>query len=227
MVANEELETVAWDKIIDLFDSKYTCEIYSRQLDALEQIFQQRQSGALVMEFEYLAILLERCLVRALNQREEFVIPCINLMTIMGMPFLRERSFEEVKNREFLVQALRVIASPFSSELAVETRYPELVKAAARSLSLFLDPNRGFSLDLGTIKGRSIPLAYDNNLNFLLLSESGIIPVIVDCLRRCCYTVQKKAYELCLVLVRLCRDMAFSTCCAEIVVNSGIDEIVP
>lgn len=223
----EELKTIPWDKIIDLFDSKYTCEIFSRQLDALEVIFKQRQCGATVSEFKQLAFLLDRCIARVLNGRDEFVNPSINIMTIMGLPFIRERSFEEVMNHQLLVDALRLMATPFSRKLLLESRYPELVKAAAGSLSMFLDPARGFDLDLGIFPGRSISLAYDNNINFVLLSESGAVPMIVDCLKRCCSTELEEAYSLCAVLVKVCRDMAFSTCCGKIIVQGSVHEIIP
>jgi len=227
MEKEKELTTIDWKKIIDLFDSKYTCAIFSRQLESLELIFKNRRYGATVSEFSHLAVLLDRCIARVLNDKVEFVHPCINIMTIMGMPFIRERSFEEVMNRELLVDALRVLATPFSSELLFENRHPELVIAAAESLSMFLDPVRGFDLDLGTSNGRSIPLAYDNNINFILLSESGAIPMIVDCLKRCCRTEPEKAYAIYSALVILCRDMAYSTCCGEVTVQAGVHEIIP
>ena len=162
------VEIIDFEALWDLIESRFTNHLYKRHIVAINRICDKRVHGIFLDELPQFTKLLKLCKNHIENNRLEFLVSIINLLSVTLKPFITEKSFEKIECFDVICDYFKLISS------LLEFKYIYITTFICRGI-------KNYIIDI---------------LDYKVINESGIIQELVDSLRSYCYGAKWKIEEI-------------------------------
>jgi len=207
------METLDFDGLWDLIESKFTRHLHKRHTTAINRICEKRLHGIFIDELQEFTKLLNVCKEHIEHDRLQF-LPCIlNLLSVSLQPFVTTKSFEKIEHFDTICNYFKTVSALLS------LKYTYLSITICRGLQNYI-------VDV---------------LDYKVINECGIIEELTDSLRSWCYGARFKLekfmhpqpqneyvinVELSLQLISAIKTLSYSEdCVLSLVQKSNILEL--
>jgi len=224
--------TLDYDALLRLFTHRHTSSLLKRQAAALRALAREKKDGVQMEEIEPIC----RIMHLAMDKLPElaasadtphglplsvFIQPLCSLIALFGIPFKKQKAYEEIENSASLSRILSTLVRALSLDS------PQLIHAICQSMHAFMTPNNAATSATSTTasttnkdntshpesrlspkKKRPSPKQHhqqslEHILRTKIVASSDLIPALVSTLKR-----HASSLPTALELVALCRHLA-------------------